>query len=135
MRKTTIRYSESFKLQVIREIESGRFDCVEQAREHYGIKGMMTIAAWLRKFGKNELMPKLVRVESPNERDEMKRLQQRVRELEAALADKELDLRLEKAYVSIACERAGIEDVEGFKKKHAGRPPTTVWGAAGKEAS
>jgi hypothetical protein len=32
-----------------------------------------------------------------------------------------LDLKLDKAYLKIACRRAGIEDVEDFKKKHAGK--------------
>jgi len=31
---------------------------------------------------------------------------------------------LERAYTKIACERAGIQDVEAFKKKHRGKQPT-----------
>ncbi len=33
-----IRYSNSFKQQVVRELESGRFGTVAEAKEHYGIK-------------------------------------------------------------------------------------------------
>ena len=44
--------------------------------------------------------------------------------LERALADANIDLVLERAYTKIACERAGIKDVEGFKKKHRGAQPT-----------
>ena len=43
-----------------------------------------------------------------------------MRELERALADAHRDLKLEAAYVELACEVAGVEDVEEFKKKHAG---------------
>jgi hypothetical protein len=47
-----------------------------------------------------------------------------VRLLEGALADSNLDLALERAYVRLACERAGIQDVEEFKKKADGAPRT-----------
>jgi hypothetical protein len=44
-----------------------------------------------------------------------------MRELEKALADAHIDAKLDAAYLKIACRAAGIEDVEGFKKKHAGK--------------
>ena len=40
--------------------------------------------------------------------------------LERALADANVDLAIERAYIEIACERAGIKDVQDFKKKSAG---------------
>ena len=57
-RKTIRRYSISFRRQVIADLESGRFDSIESARQHYGIGGTMTIQKWLRKYGKNHLLPK-----------------------------------------------------------------------------
>jgi len=121
MSATVIRYSESFKLQVVRELEGGRFKSIGQAGSHYGIKGSETIRGWLIKFGKDRLMPRVVRVETPNEQNELKRLRQRVRQLEGLLADKELGLVISETYLELACERAGIGDVEDFKKKIAGR--------------
>jgi hypothetical protein len=44
--------------------------------------------------------------------------------LESALADANIDAALERAYTRLACRRAGIADVEGFKKKAAGKRPT-----------
>jgi hypothetical protein len=61
-------------------------------------------------------------VQKPEEIDELKRLKERLRRLETALADANVDLALERAYTRIACERAGIKDVDEFKKK-AGGPP------------
>jgi len=55
-----------------------------------------------------------------DERAEVGALRKRVRELERALADAHLDLKLEAAYVKLACEAAGVRDVAEFKKKHAG---------------
>jgi hypothetical protein len=43
----TLRYSEVFRLQVIAEIGSGKFDCVEHARGAYGIGGVRTLHRWL----------------------------------------------------------------------------------------
>jgi hypothetical protein len=55
-----------------------------------------------------------------DEQAEVKALRKRVRELERALADAHIDLKLEAAYVELACEVAGVKDVAEFKKKHAG---------------
>jgi len=119
--KTTVRYSESFKLQVLRELETGRFRTRGEASRAYGIAGCSTIEHWAKKYGKQHLLGKVVRVETIKERDEVKELRKRVRELESALADAHLEQRFDRAYLNIACRAAGVEDVEGFKKKHAGK--------------
>jgi len=133
MSATVIRYSESFKLQVVRDLESGRFANIGQAASHYGIRGSVTIRGWLIKFGKDRLMPRVVRVETPDEQHELKRLRQRVRQLEGLLADKEVGLVISETYLELACERAGILDVEDFKKKIAGRARGAGSSGEGKE--
>ena len=37
--RVTIRYSEAFKLQVLREVEEGRFESGYAAERAYGIRG------------------------------------------------------------------------------------------------
>ena len=123
-RKKVIRYSESFKLQVIRELEEGTHSCCRHAAEAYGIRGTVTVQRWLEKYGKEHLKPKVIRVETSKDRLEFERMKNRIRELESALSDTTLDLRLERAYLDIACRQAGIEDVEDFKKKENGKPRT-----------
>lgn len=120
-RKPAVRYSEALKLQVLREIEEGKFSTRSAAYRAYGIRGGGTIERWAMKYGKDHLVGKVVRVETAQEIDEAKELRKRVRELEKALADAHLDSRLDAAYLKIACRAAGIEDVDGFKKKHAGK--------------
>jgi hypothetical protein len=63
-------------------------------------------------------------VQTPEEIDQLKRLKERIKRLESLLADANIDLALERGYTQIACERAGIKDVEGFKKKHPGAQRT-----------
>lgn len=120
-RRTGIRYSEAFKLQVVRDLEQGRFANVGAAGRAYGVTGAETVATWVRRYGKNHLLSKAIRVMKVDEQAEVKALRKRVRELERALADAHIDLKLEAAYVELACETAGIEDIAEFKKKHAGR--------------
>ncbi len=116
-----IRYSESFKMDVVRAVEGGDLP-YEEMRRKYGIRGSDTVANWVRKYG-NGSRGKRIRVEKPEEIDELKQLKARVRRLESALADANLDLALERQYVQLACQRAGIGDVAGFKKKVGGPRP------------
>ena len=116
--RTTVRYSEAFKRQVVGELERGKHATVSAARRAYGIKGSETVPAWARKYGREDLFPKIVRIETLKERDELKEARKRIRELEAAVADAHIDHCLEKAYFHVACERMGV-DPEDFKKKNA----------------
>jgi transposase-like protein len=113
-----IRYSEAFKMTVVREVESQDMP-FEHVRRKYGILGTATVQSWVRKYG-NGSRGIRIRVEKPEEIDELKRLKERMRRLESALADANIDLALERAYTELACERAGV-DVEEFKKKAAGQ--------------
>lgn len=119
--RDSIRYSEAFKLQVLRELEGGKYASPAASARAYGISGGGIIRYWARKYGKSHLLGKVVRVETPKEISEVKELRKRVRELERALSDAQIDRRLDGAYLRIACRAAGIQDVEGFKKKHVGR--------------
>lgn len=114
-----VRYSEAFKLQVLRELEEGRFATRGEAARVYGIRGCGTIGHWARKYGKQHLLGKVIRVETPKERDEVKDLRKQVRNLQKALSDAHLKGMFDAAYLKIACRAAGIKDVENFKKKHA----------------
>jgi len=107
-------------MEAVRELESGDVPYVEIQRK-YGIKGSTTVVKWVRKYG-NGSRGKVIRVERPEEINELKRLKGRVRQLESALADANIDAALERAYTRLACQRAGITDVAEFKKKAAGQP-------------
>lgn len=105
-------------MAVVREVE-GKDLPFEHVRRKYGIRGCDTVQSWVRQYG-NGSRGVRIRVEKPEEVNELKRLKERVRRLESALADTNIDLALERAYTELACERAGI-DVEEFKKKAAGK--------------
>jgi len=122
--ESLVRYSEAFKLQVVRELEEGKYQSCNEACRAYGIGGLVTVQRWLRAYGKGHLVRRVVRVETPEERSELRKLKDRVRELEKALCDAHLDLRLSESYLELACEAGGIEDVDAFKKKRSGMRST-----------
>jgi len=116
-----IRYSRSFKMQLVREVESGEMSAGAVQRK-YNIKGTSTVMRWLRQYGSGK-HGKIIRVEKPNEVNEASRLRKELRRMKEALADTHVELALEKAYLEVACEALN-QSVEGFKKKRDGGRPT-----------
>jgi transposase-like protein len=117
MGRTVIRYSEAFKATVVDELARGRFPSAYEASRAYGIKGCGTVLRWAREYGRQDLLPKVVKVQKPGERSEVKRLKDRVRRLEAALADAHMDKALDHAFLEILSEHTHT-DLDAFKKKH-----------------
>ena len=116
------RYSEAFKLQVVTELESGKLSSLSEAQRRYGIAGNSTLPSWLKKYGKEYQLPRIVRVETPNERDQLKQLKKENDRLKRALADEHLKAVLYEAWFEVACEDFGVKDVAGYKKKLEKRP-------------
>ena len=114
-RTKVIRYSESFKQQVLSDIEQGHLTYSE-ARMKYGIGGADTIQRWAKKYCSLEIVPKIIRVEQPNEKDQLKALREENRRLKAALADAILDGKIAESTLEVICEQRGW-DVEQIKKK------------------
>ena len=113
--KTTKRYSAAFQRQVLDEIARGKFGSIHQASQSYGL-GVPTVYRWIRAQGREELLPKRIRIETMEERGELKESRKRIRELEAALSDAHMDRCLGDAFLEIACEKLGTTPVE-LKKK------------------
>lgn len=116
--KAAVRYSEAFKIQVVRELESGLIN-MNQVRRKYGLGCCHSIRRWLGKYG-NGTVGKVIRVQKRDEIDEVAALNKRVRQLEALFADSQVDLAIERATSKLLAERAGVEDLEEFKKKARG---------------
>ena len=112
-----IRYSKSFKMQLVREVEAGHLSSGTVGRK-YDIRGNGTVLRWVRRYGSGRY-GKVIRVEKANEVDEASRLRGELRRVKEALADTHMELALEKAFLEVACEHLN-QPVEVFKKKHAG---------------
>lgn len=116
IRRIVYSYSMAFRRQVVEQLESGRFSSINEAKEHYGIRGDNTVNLWLRKYGRNHLCPKVVRIEMPDEKDQIRALKKEVKRLEHLLGKKEAEKALGDAFLEIACTQLGRE-VDDFKKK------------------
>lgn len=117
-----IRYSKGFKMQLVREVESGQRSAFAVQRK-YNIKGTDTVIRWVRQYGSGRY-GKVMRVEQADEVTEATRLRNQLRQAKEALADAHMELALEKAFLTVACEQMG-QTAEAFKKKHAGRRRTS----------
>lgn len=116
-----IRYSKSFKMQLVREVEEGKLSA-EAVRRKYGIGGSETLMKWVRRYGRGKY-GKVIRVERADEVDEARRLRKELRQVKEALADAHVALALEKAFLEVACDELN-QPLEEFKKKRAGEQRT-----------
>lgn len=117
MQETNIRYSEAFKRKVVEEVSKGKFQSLNEAKERYGIGGSPTIRNWMKKYGKQDLLPRRVRIEMPEERDEINKLKSEIKKLKFALSNAKVKEALSEAYLEEICEQFGITDIEELKKK------------------
>ncbi|MCB9278119.1 MAG: transposase [Lewinellaceae bacterium] len=113
--RKTIRYSESFKMEVIRRMETEGLSATGVAKK-YEIKGTNTVKKWLVRYGKNHLLSKQVLVMDIKEQDVVKRLKQENEELRKLVVNLQLESLANESYLEIACEQLGV-DKESLKKK------------------
>ena len=118
-REKFIRYSESFKQEVVREIETGTRS-LSEARKAYGL-GSCTVQYWIKRMGKFDLLPRAIRVETPQERDRIKELERQIKDLKNALAETQVKYIIAESQLEVVCEEQGL-DVEQVKKKLKGKP-------------
>ena len=122
--RKVIRYSEAFKQQVVDEIESGDTS-IHSVQRKYGIGGAHTIQTWLINFGKLHSLPKLVRVETPDEKRKLKLLEEENRKLKEALIDSQIGKVYAQSKFEVLCEQFNISKEEAeklIKKKRKTKP-------------
>ena len=116
------RYSEAFKLTVVSELGSGKLKSISEAQRRYGITGATTVQRWVKKYGKTQCLPRVIRVEIPDEKDRLKTLQKENDRLKKTLAETHMRAVLYESWFEIACREFGVADIEAFKKKLDGKP-------------
>ena len=122
--RVIIRYSISFKQKVVREIEEEGLGIAEAARR-YNIRGGGAIQRWLKQFGKNHLLNKVVRVEMKGEKDRSKELESENKRLKVALAEATMEKHALETLITIVNEHyqtdvkknLGQQPLKGVRKK------------------
>lgn len=115
-RRTTVRYSDCFKRSIIEEIEKNGLS-IEDCRRKYGIGGSSTIQKWLKKYGKNHLLNKMVRVETLDEVQKIKALETELKNVKEAFANLSLRNLVLETYLEEFGKETGRTDE--IKKKYA----------------
>lgn len=92
VKRTQRDYSYAFKLQVVREVESGETG-IKAAQLKYGIQGNATIRTWIEKFGTLDWENKSTKAMSKSPEQKLMELEAKVKLLEKQKAS--LEKRLE----------------------------------------
>lgn len=105
MAKVVRRFSEAFKRSVVAEVESGRYTAYEAARTHE--IHFQLVYRWLKRFGGPDSQTRIMRIEMPTERDRIKELEKRNRDLESALAQAHMKIVVLESAVEVYEEQSG----------------------------
>lgn len=114
MGTTKKKYSEAVIKQIITEYEGG--SSIAELRRKYGITGGQTVQNWIKRYSKEGLRHRYIRIQQVEEIEQVKALEKRIKELEQALGKTTLEkLKLE----CIVEEYQETFDGELIKKKEA----------------
>jgi len=110
MTKTYKKYSEAIKKQVVAEYEQG--SSISELNRKYGITGGMTVKNWIKKYAKEGFRHNYIRVQTIEEINQVKTLENRVKELELALGKTTLEkLKLESIIEELE-ETYGLDELK-----------------------
>ena len=110
----TRRYSEGFKLKVLAELSSGKYNKSELGR-FYGIN-RTTLNKWIEQYDRKDLMNTRILVETNDEIGRIKALQKEVEQLKSLLLKKDLDKLVVDSYLEVAARNMGYKNVDELKK-------------------
>jgi transposase-like protein len=109
------RYSEGFKLKILAELSTGKYNKSELGR-FYGIN-RTTINKWIEQYDRKDLMNTRILVETNDEIGRIKALQKEVEQLKSLLLKKDLDKLIADSYLEAVAENLGYKNVDELKKK------------------
>jgi transposase-like protein len=120
--REVIRYSEAFKLRLAEDIASGKYKSLEEALRRNGICGGSAVKGWIKRYGREDMLPKRVKAETVNGTGELRAARRRIREPETALSGSRTDCCPGRAFSDIACESLGVSREELKKRTLRGLP-------------
>ncbi len=116
-------FSEDFKLKIVREYESGQHSVYEM-KTIYDI-APVTIYNWIYKYSKyNKKSIQVVEMKD-SQLDKIKRLEARVKELERAVGQKQMNIDYLEKMIELAKEHYDIDIKKNSNNQHSGGSKTT----------
>jgi len=112
IRQTRI-YSLSLKKTVVKQVERGELTVLQACRT-YDIKAKQTVYNWIYKFSRTLEKPIRVVVEKDSVDKRLQDSEKRIKELEASVGRKQIEIDLYKHMVDLAKEEYGIDLKKNF---------------------
>ena len=116
-------YSEDFKLKIVKDYESGTHSVLELSKL-YDIHNV-TIYNWIYKYSQyNKKSIQVVELKD-SQMDKIKKLEQRIAELERSLGQKQMNIDYLEKMIDIAKEEYDIDIKKNSNTPHSGGSKTT----------
>lgn len=119
------RFSDSFKIQKVREIETGKTK-ISEVCSHYQV-AYKNVYLWIDKFGSMKDKKERMVVETDSDTRQLIGLKKRVSELERIIGQKQILIDFQEKMIDLAEETYGVD----IKKKFFSTP-SNISGKTGK---
>lgn len=116
-------FSDSFKIQKVRELESGKTKMSELCKQ-YEVSDT-NVYRWLNKFGSMKKKQERIIVESDSDTRQLLALKQKVADLERVVGQKQLQLDFKDKMIELAEETYGVDIKKKFSISHSSTTGTT----------
>ena len=111
------KFSEDFKLKIVKEYESGEFSVVEMAKI-YDIS-FQTIYNWIYKYSKYNKQSIQVEMKD-SQAHKIKQMEARIKELEQAVGQKQMNIDYLEKMIELAKENYDIDIKKNSNSLHSG---------------
>jgi len=101
------RYSIAFKKQVVAGYEAGA--SLNVLNQRYSIKGTTTIKRWVEQYGRAGIRHKIVTIQQPEEREQLRQLQTELKQMKELVAKLSLEKFILECTLAVAEEDLGYE--------------------------
>ncbi len=115
------RYSEAFRIQVVREYEQAGMS-LTKLHQRYGVS-IHTLKKWIAKYSTQGLRYNLMTIQTPEERDRVKELEAENARLKLLVADLTLEKAILESTVAVIEETYGIDAKKNEQTSSNGRRP------------
>jgi transposase-like protein len=109
-------FSEAIKRKIVSDIETKRVSVLRAARE-YDVS-VQAVYGWLKKYSRHLKQTKTIVVQMESESYKTKELEKKIKELEAALGRKQLEIDFLNKMIELSKDELGID----LKKKFSTLP-------------
>lgn len=116
-------FSQEFKKRVVKEIESGQYTVLQASRE-FDVS-FQTVYRWLYRYSRYLQKNKVLVVEEQSEQRKRLELEQQIKDLEAALGRKQMEVDFLNKLIELAGQEYNTDLKKNISKLHLSGSGTT----------